>query len=650
MGNTAMMANAAQAFMESMTPKFAVSYLRVSTRGQAERGGGHDEGFSIPAQREANKNKAKSLGAMVGKEFVDRGASAKSADRPQLQAMLEYVKENAERVDYVIVHKVDRLARNREDDAEIMKVLRECGVQLVSTSESIDETPSGMLLHGIMSSIAEFYSQNLAAEVKKGMGEKIKGGGTVGRAPIGYKNVRLVDDKGREERTVQIDEDRAPLIKLAFEEYASGEWTVENLAEYLAACGLNTRSTARMPSKPIPAKTLFKVLANPYYKGIVTYQGVEYPGAHEPLVDAATWDKIQIILASRVNGERSNKHPHFLKGTVYCAYCGSRMLVSNERSKTGTIYPYFVCSGRHSKRHKDCKTKYVLIGEVERKIEQLYENIQLPHEVRVAVEEELQNVIAKEKEKYDAEMDGLLGQKRALEHKSEKLLEAHYSDAIPLELLKKEQAKITKELAAINHEIKQHNITFDQISQNLTDSLELLDDCAAFYKGASDTIKRLMNQAIFEKIYISCNKEVPLEIEEEYRPPFNSIIAPVKENLTKLNRSLKLNTGTALAKIATSKNRILNQIRCGLSSCNEYTDIESYSNPKNFRDIFSSKGLLVEMTGIEPVSESIFTGISPSAVSDLRFALLTVRKRTERRTIPLVPYAAGITRKVSLHV
>lgn len=155
--STATMANTAQALMESMTPKFAVSYLRVSTRGQAERGGGHDEGFSIPAQREANKKKAASLGAIVGKEFVDRGASAKSADRPQLQAMLEYVKENAERVDYVIVHKVDRLARNRDDDSDIMRALRECGVQLVSASESIDETPAGMLLHGIMSSIAEFY-------------------------------------------------------------------------------------------------------------------------------------------------------------------------------------------------------------------------------------------------------------------------------------------------------------------------------------------------------------------------------------------------------------------------------------------------------------------------------------------------------------
>ena len=170
--------NPIQSLTDAMMPKFAVSYLRVSTRGQAERGGGADEGFSIPAQREANKKKALSMGAMVGKEFVDRGTSAKSADRPELQKMLEYVKENADRIDYVIVHKVDRLARNRGDDVDIMRTLRKCGVQLVSASESIDDTPAGMLLHGIMSSIAEFYSQNLANEVKKGLNEKVKGGGT----------------------------------------------------------------------------------------------------------------------------------------------------------------------------------------------------------------------------------------------------------------------------------------------------------------------------------------------------------------------------------------------------------------------------------------------------------------------------------------
>lgn len=248
--------NMMEAFVADMSPKFAVSYLRVSTRGQAERGGGADEGFSIPAQREANKRKALSMGAIVGKEFVDRGASAKSADRPELQKMLEYVKENADRVDYVIVHKVDRLARNRGDDIDIMRTLRECGVQLVSASESIDDTPAGMLLHGIMSSIAEFYSQNLANEVKKGMGEKVKSGGTPTRAPLGYLNIRRMDDKGREERTVVLDEERAPLIKLAFEEYATGNWTVNDLAEHLAACGLTTRATPRIPSVPVDKRVL----------------------------------------------------------------------------------------------------------------------------------------------------------------------------------------------------------------------------------------------------------------------------------------------------------------------------------------------------------------------------------------------------------
>ena len=532
---------------------------------------------------------------------------------PKIDKSFRVIPEYREQIDYVIVHNVDRLARNRGDDAEIMKVLRECGVQLVSTSESIDETPSGMLLHGIMSSIAEFYSQNLATEVKKGMGEKIKSGGTVGRAPLGYLNIRTVDEKGREERTVIIDEERAPLIKMAFEKYASGEWTIKSLTEYLAACGLNTRSTARMPSKPIPFQTLGKILSNPYYKGIVTYKGVEYAGAHEPLVDNTTWEKTQTVLESRINGERNNKHPHFLKGTVYCAFCGKRMLISNMKKKNGTVYPYFVCSGRR-RGVGGCKSRYVLIGEVERKMEQLYEDKQLPPQIRAAIEEELQGVITKEKQKYDLEIDGLLGQKRTLEHKSEKLLEAHYNDAIPMDLLKAEQEKITKELAAINHEIKQHDITFDQLSENLTNALALLDDVATFYRNGSDIVKRMLNQAIFEKIYVSCSKEVPLEIEAEYRPPFNTIIEPFKDELAKVNRAIRSNSKAALAKIVTAKNRILKNLRCGLAACSDTRNIESYSNSNFFTYKSSSKELLVEMKGVEPLSKNTSGEVSTSVV------------------------------------
>ncbi|WP_413454946.1 recombinase family protein [Glutamicibacter sp. FR1] len=102
----------------------AVSYLRVSNREQAEKGG-TDEGFSIPAQREATKRKAEQLGAGIVEEFVDAGASAKSSDRPELMRMIQYVK--AKKVAYCIVHKVDRLALNRADDVSIHLALQQCG-------------------------------------------------------------------------------------------------------------------------------------------------------------------------------------------------------------------------------------------------------------------------------------------------------------------------------------------------------------------------------------------------------------------------------------------------------------------------------------------------------------------------------------------
>ena len=198
----------------------AVSYLRVSTREQAERGG-TDEGFSIPAQREANQRKADELGARIVHEFVDAGESARSADRDGLKEMLPFIA--ASRVQFCIVHKLDRLARNRADDVTIHQALLSAGVTLVSATESIDQTPSGMLVHGIMSSIAEFYSRNLATEVSKGLSQKIALGGTPMRAPIGYLNVRKTDENGREIRTVEVDPERAPLIRWAFEHYAEGE-------------------------------------------------------------------------------------------------------------------------------------------------------------------------------------------------------------------------------------------------------------------------------------------------------------------------------------------------------------------------------------------------------------------------------------------
>ena len=240
---------------QTFPSKTAITYLRVSTADQAKRGG-REEGFSIPAQREANRRKAASLDAEIVEEFIDAGESGTSATkRPDLQRMLAWIRDH--QVDYCIVHKLDRLARSRADDVAIHFALTQAGVSLVSTSENIDETPSGMLMHGIMSSIAEFYSRNLANEVTKGLVQKASLGGTVSRAPLGYRNVHLTDDLGRINRTVDIDAERAQLITWAFYRYAEGDCSLSILLEQLTARGLMTGQRPSGPASPwrLPACT-----------------------------------------------------------------------------------------------------------------------------------------------------------------------------------------------------------------------------------------------------------------------------------------------------------------------------------------------------------------------------------------------------------
>ena len=272
-----------------VTPQYAVVYLRVSTAGQSRKGDS-EEGFSIPAQREATRQTADMLGAFVVKEFVDAGASGTTTKRSGLQQMLTYVEENP--IAYVVVHKLDRLARNRSDDSSITERLRNAGARLVSSSESIDPTPGGELVQGIMASIAEFYSRNLSNEVMKGLTQKHQSGGTPGKAPLGYRNVRAEGANGAEYRTVELDEPRAALLKWAFHTYATGESSLREITDSLNLLGLRTRSTNGRPGNEMRLNLVHRILRNPYYKGIVRWNGAEHPGTHTQLVDEPTWQSV----------------------------------------------------------------------------------------------------------------------------------------------------------------------------------------------------------------------------------------------------------------------------------------------------------------------------------------------------------------------
>ncbi len=501
---------------EPRSRPFAVMYLRVSTREQAERDG-DPEGYSIPAQREANQRKAEAIGADIISEFVDRGESARSADRPELKRMLQFVRENP--VDYCIVHKVDRLARNRADDVEINMALRAAGVQLVSATENIDETPSGTLLHGIMSSIAEFYSRNLAAEVSKGMSQKAKAGGTVTRAPLGYRNVHSADDQGRETRSVEIDKERAPLVAWAFDRYAEGDITLAELTDQMNARGLSTAPTATRASKPILVTQLQKILKNPYYKGIVVYRGATYPGRHDPLVSAGLWEKVQGVLSTRQNGEKIRRHHHYLKSSIFCGSCKSRLIVQHSTNRHGNTYEYFVCLGRHQKR-TNCQMSAVSIDQVERHVVDYYKSLALPPELRETLQTALTEQLKQITTESRVEKQELERQQRTLEDKRKKLLEAHYASAIPLDLFKSEQASIARTMATIGERLESFDATATELADYLDAALSLAQDCYEAYRRGTPQQRRMINQAMFERLYIHDDADVDGVLAE----PFNALL------------------------------------------------------------------------------------------------------------------------------
>lgn len=530
--------------------KRAAIYLRVSTSEQAERDL-NPEGYSIPAQREACRRKAQQMEVMVAGEYVDQGESARSADRPQLQAMLARLEESRD-IDYVIVHKVDRLARNRLDDVTITLRAQQAGAQLVSVSESIDETPSGQLLHAIMAANAEFFSRNLGLETKKGLRQKFQSGGTVGLAPLGYVNTAM-QVEGREIRTVMPDEERAPLIKWGFEAYATGEWTLESLREALTARGLTTRPTRKRPASEVKTSTLGRILSNPYYIGMVTYEGVQQQGRHDALITPHLFLRVaEVLRAHAVSGEKDRKHHHYLKGTVFCGRCASRLLMTRARGKSGGIYFYFFCSGRQ--RGNGCQQRYLAIHQVEQAVERYYEQIELPQMRAV--------------EKRDALIAALADQRRALTHEAararrridrldaerSKLLQAHLADAVPLDVLKREQARLTSELQHARSTVAAAEARAVSDEQVLVEALALGSGCAAPYSQADPDIRRSFNQVFFRRLFVSDAGVVGAELTDPYAEILaENLIERLRDDLNTTNRSVLASKNGSTNGLGTSR-------------------------------------------------------------------------------------------------
>jgi DNA invertase Pin-like site-specific DNA recombinase len=297
----------------------------VSTARQGERG------VSLPEQKAAIERLAKQFPLQLDQWFEERETAAKRG-RPVWNHMLKELRKG--RFRGVVIHKIDRSARNLKDWADLGDLIDQ-GIDVKFANEGLDlNSRGGRLSADIQAVVAADYIRNLREEAKKGLYGRLKQGFYPWRAPIGY-----LDNGAAKPKT--IDPVKGPLVKQAFALYVSGQWTILPLVEEMYRRGLRN-----LVGQKVTRNGMHNLLRNPFYMGLTYVRVVNetYQGNHEALISKATFERVQDILHGRV-GTRNTIHDFLYRKTIQCGNCGYHLIGELQK---GVVY--YRCHGKACKK------------------------------------------------------------------------------------------------------------------------------------------------------------------------------------------------------------------------------------------------------------------------------------------------------------
>jgi site-specific DNA recombinase len=330
-----------------MRPFFA--YIRVSTVKQGERG------VSLQEQTEAITRYANKHNLTITEWFEERETAAKRG-RPLFTKMLRLLQKT--KVEGVIIHKIDRSARNLRDWAELGELIDQ-GVAVHFANENLDlYSRGGRLSADIQAVVAADYIRNLREEVKKGFYGRLKQGYYPLPAPIGYL------DKGKAQ-VKEIDQKTAPLIKKVFELYGSAKYSIAELVEEAYKAGLRSRN-----GNKIGKTGLSLILTNPFYLGLMRIKGTAeyFEGLHQPLISKSLFDRVQLILQGKAL-KGVIKHDYLFRRLLKCKTCKYSLIAERQKG-----HIYYRC---HT---KNCPTTTIREEIVENTLQQQLQSIQFTKE------------------------------------------------------------------------------------------------------------------------------------------------------------------------------------------------------------------------------------------------------------------------------
>ena len=490
----------------------AIVLARVSTEEQMQ------EGFSIPAQIDRMRKYCAAKNLPIKAEYSFNESSTKE-HREQFSKIIEELKNSKQKI-ALIVETVDRLQRSfkesvlldelRKQDKIEIHFLRE-NLILNSSSSSADLIRWDM---GVM--FARSYVLQLSDNVKRSYKQKLAQGEIWGKAPVGYRNI--IKDTGAKD--VIIDKERAYIVKQAFEDYATGNYSLNDIVHRTAAQGLTILGTNKKPARSY----IYHMLQNPFYIGINrTRKGEEYRHKYPKLVDEQIFNRCQAVMKGydKKLAKYASK-PFIFRGLIKCACCGATMSVDFKKQDK---YIYMYCN--NAKMGKCTNTAWVRQEVILEQVKGVFRNIQLPQDLQIEIKEYLQkahdnkndfrkgniNTLQAELAKIQQDIDGTMNLIIKLQTN-----QASFMGCITEEDCTKKMQELKRKQYDISERINEHLQADEKFNISLLTVLDLAKNAYGLFESSQIEEKRQLLNFITTNLTMEGKK-----LHFTYKKPFDML-------------------------------------------------------------------------------------------------------------------------------
>ena len=449
----------------------ALIYCRVSTEEQAK------EGYSLNAQEKYCRQFAERNNYSVCGVYRDEGRSGTTIDRPALKEMLSRCQKERG-ITAVLVQETDRLARETRVHLTIKAILKRENVKLISVAQPmLDDSPEGNMIDTIIASINQFQSDLNSRKTKKGLQEKFDSGWWPGLSKLGYLN-KEVD----REKIIANDPEKWKLIKECLEMYLTGNYSAVEISEILYKKGLTSRR-----NKKICNSIMINILKDPFYAGIMEWNGQKSKGKHEAMISLGQ-HKIILTIINDHNKHACRKRVHnfLLNGFIYCDICGQRYTAEKHNNRNKSYYHCALSGKRHSNKGQNVETKVL-----EKMIEKEFKKIQFSEEFIELVLLKVKEFYEKKKKEINKDKKGLLNQKIALENKQEIAEEKLISGIISDESFVRIRDQINEKIRNLQKQLEEVENRKNLDIEAIRKILNLAKNIYGAYIKAPNSIKKL---------------------------------------------------------------------------------------------------------------------------------------------------------------